>query len=65
MTECIRQLTDSLHLAQQHITARELINEANNAQLVVQHLHLDLLNWTLHEKENKVDDNCMRLFLDI
>ena len=60
MTEHIRQLTDSLHLVQQHITTRELISEANNAQLVVQHLHLDQLNQALHKKENKVDDDCTR-----
>ena len=52
-------------LVQQHITTRELINEANSAQLVVQHLHLDELNCGLHEKENKAEDDHTWLFPDV
>ena len=48
-----KELTNNLRNSQMIIRARELIDQRQTAQLVIQHAHLTKLNQSLHAKENK------------
>jgi len=48
-----KELTNNLKNSQMIIRARELIDQRQTAQLVIQHAHLTKLNLSLHAKENK------------
>jgi len=48
-----RELTENLNKSKMMLRARELIDERQTAQLIIQHAHLTKLNQSLHAKENK------------
>jgi hypothetical protein len=58
----VEELTVNLDLAKQHLDARKEIEEANNAQLVIQDITLQKMNQTLHAKENKKKSKRTKLF---
>ena len=58
----VEELTVNLDLAKQHLDARKEMEEANNAQLVIQDITLQKMNQTLHAKKNKKKSKCTKLF---
>jgi hypothetical protein len=58
----VEELTINLDLAKQHLDACKEIEEANNAQLVIQDITLQKMNQTLHAKENKKKNKRTKLF---
>lgn len=57
-----KRLREELRLAHQHIAAQCLIIESDQAQLVVQNLHLQKQNEALHSRENQPVKERERLF---
>ncbi|KAF8977499.1 hypothetical protein BDQ17DRAFT_1440607 [Cyathus striatus] len=55
-------LLKNLQFVQDRDKACQSINEAGNAQLIVQNLALSRLNHTLYEKENRKKSDCTVLF---
>ncbi|KAF8532455.1 hypothetical protein JB92DRAFT_2688750, partial [Gautieria morchelliformis] len=58
----IKELSESLSLAQKHIHACNSIIEGTHAQLVIQNLHLSKLQQVLQTKENKKKTDRTKLF---
>lgn len=60
----IATLLSTVRLAHQHIKARDSIIEGNNAQMVLQALHLTRQNEALYAKETKKDADRTKVFVD-
>ncbi|KAH8118083.1 hypothetical protein DFH11DRAFT_1503314 [Phellopilus nigrolimitatus] len=64
LEERARKLTNSLNLAQRHVQVSRSINEAANAQLIVQDLYASKLKVALGEKEKGRSKDKTRMFED-